>query len=142
MNDTFAVRGGQRRRQVRGDFKRAFDRQRAFFQRRFQGPAGHEVHGQKHHVTVATEIVDAHYVGMADLPGQQDFIAKAFQRLGIRPFGGTHDLERDVDFQLPVEGAVDHPHAARARDFANVIPPGQARARGQHADTRRGDGVG
>ena len=72
-------------------------------------------------------VVDAHDVGVGDLPGEQELALEALlevaRQLRIGGDLGAHDLDRDPDPELLVPGAVDGAHPAEAEELDDVVPP-------------------
>ena len=63
-----------------------------------------ELHGEKTRAQGRTEIVDAHDVLVDELPGEQDLLLEAGERIVVGGCG--KDLERDGRFELKVHGAI------------------------------------
>src|SRR5262245_64895528 len=73
-----------------------------------------------------TEVVNAHDVGVCDLPGQQQLAFEATLQLPrrtrvARDFG-SDDLQRNGDAELAIPRLVDGPHAAHAEQLGDAIP--------------------
>ena len=61
------------------------------------------------------DLVDHGDRGVRERGGRARLLLQAALLLGVAHGGGTQDLERDLAAQGRVEGAVDDPHAPRAR---------------------------
>ena len=69
------------------------------------------------------EIEDAAYVGVRDLAGNADFVAKAFEPLAVS-HGLGEEFQSDLLAQAEVVGAVDLAHATASQQGDDAVAVG------------------
>jgi hypothetical protein len=80
-----------------------------------------DLHRQKAHVLVLTEVVDTQDVGVRDRARERDFAPKVIERLGVARTLRPDDLEGDLPPELAIVRAVDLAHAPPPDALADLV---------------------
>src|SRR5689334_17328948 len=91
------------------------------YQRR-QASSPDVFHADEVQVVGNAEIEDANHVLVGNLAGQNQFLLKSLQDIGISGQVGTNDLERDYPVKLTVPGFVNRTHATVTQQLQDFIP--------------------
>ena len=82
----------------------------------------HQFHRDRRRLRIFDEIVDAHDVGMGQLPGPTCLGLEILECARIPSHHLGKKLQGDVVAQRRIPGLPDHPHAPRAQQFHQRIP--------------------
>ena len=143
MDDTLAVRRGERVGDLRRDRQRLFRRQRSLLQALGEGLAGDVLHHEEHRTVVIADVVERADVRWFRPPIGFRLALEARAPLGDRPpLSVRQDLDGDRAIEAGVAGRVDFAHAACTDGGLDLIRP-EARSRGEtHGNLRAKDAEG